>query len=83
MKEVAVSEARENLAEIIEEAQRSGAAVAVTRRGKRVAVLVDPDEYERLTSALEDALDRALLQMARDEDDFIPWEEAKRDLGLA
>jgi len=83
MKEVAVSEARENLAEIIEEAQRSGAAVAVTRRGKRVAVLVDPHEYERLTSALEDALDRALLQMARDEDDFIPWEEAKRDLGLA
>jgi len=83
MKEVPVSEARENLAEVIEQAQRSGMPVAVTRRGKRVAVLVDPDEYERLTSSLEDELDRALLKIAREEDDFVPWEEAKRDLGLA
>ena len=83
MKEVAVSEARENLAEVIEEAQRSGAAVAMTRRGKRVAVLMDPDQYERLTSTLEDALDRALLQLSREEDDYIPWEQAKQDLGLA
>ena len=82
MKEIAVSEARENLAEVIEEAGRSGAPVAVTRRGKRVAVLVNPEEYERLTSSLEDALDRALLQRAREEDDYIPWEQAKRDLGL-
>lgn len=83
MKEIAVSEARERLAEIIDEAQREREAVAVTRRGRRVAVLVDPDEYERLTSSLEDALDRALLQLARDEDDYIPWEQAKQDLGLA
>lgn len=83
MKELPVSEARENLAEVIAEAQRSGAPVAVTRRGKRVAVLVDPDEYERLTSSLEDMLDRALLKLARDEDEYIPWEQAKRDLGLA
>lgn len=83
MKELPVSEARENLAEVIAEAQRSGTPVAVTRRGKRVAVLVDPDEYERLTSSLEDMLDRALLKLARDEDEYIPWEQAKRDLGLA
>lgn len=83
MKEVPVSEARENLAEVIEEAQRSGAPVAVTRRGKRVAILVDPDEYERLNSSLEDVLDRALLRLSREDDEFIPWEQAKRDLGFA
>ena len=83
MREIAVSEARDSLAEVIEETQRTGKAVAVTRRGRRVAVLMDANEYDRITSSLEDAVDRALLQLARDEDDFIPWEQAKRDLGLA
>ena len=83
MKEFPVSEARENLADVIEEANRTGDPIAVTRRGKRVAVLVDPAEYERLTSSLEDVLDRAMLQLVREEDDFIPWEQAKQDLGLA
>lgn len=83
MKELPVSEARETLADVIEEANRTGDPIAMTRRGKRVAVLVDPAEYERLTSSLEDVLDRAMLKLVRDEDDFIPWEQAKQDLGLA
>jgi len=28
-------------------------------------------------------MDRAELQAARSEDDFVPWEEVKADLGLA
>jgi prevent-host-death family protein len=83
MKELPVSEARETLADVIEEANRTGDPIAMTRRGKRVAVLVDPAEYERLSSSLEDVLDRAMLKLVRDEDDFIPWEQAKQDLGLA
>ena len=83
MKEMPVSEARENLANVIEEAGRTGDPIAVTRRGKRVAVLVDPAEYERLTSSLEGAFDLAMLKIVREEDDFIPWEQAKQDLGLA
>ena len=83
MKEVAVSEARETLAELIEQTQHTGEPVAVTRRGKRVAVMMDPAEYERLTSKFEDVLDAALLRMAREEDDYVPWEEAKRLLGLS
>ena len=50
--------------------------------GSVVQQLVDPEEYERLTSRLEDELDRAMLQLVREEDDYIPWEQAKRDLGL-
>ena len=82
MKEIPVSEAREALADVIASAGKRGRAVALTRRGKRVAVIVDPEEYERLTSRLEDELDRAMLELVRDADDFIPWEEVKAELGL-
>ena len=47
MTELAVSEARNRLAEAIELA-RSGEPVYVTRRGHRVAVLVDAASYDAL-----------------------------------
>ena len=81
MSELAVSDARERLAEVIERA-RSGEAVYVTRRGRRVAVIVDADAYDALVEAAEDAVDRAELDAARAEDDYVPWEEVKADLGL-
>ena len=64
MTEVAVSEARERLAEVIEGAHRSGEPVWVTRRGRRVAVVLDPDVFDRLVEAAEDAEDRAELRAA-------------------
>ena len=82
MTEMAVSAARENLAELIEGTRRSDEPVYVTRRGRPVAVILDPDAYERLLEDAEDALDRAELHAARAEDDFVPWAEVKADLGL-
>jgi antitoxin Phd len=82
MSEMAVSEAREHLAALIDTTQRSGDPVYVTRRGRRVAVILDPDSYERLLADAEDTLDRAELQAARDEDDYVPWDEVKAELGL-
>ena len=82
MFEVAVSEARNRLAEVIEESTRSGEPVSVTRRGRRVAVIIGPDSYDELVDAAEDALDRHELELARAENDFIPWAEVKADLGL-
>ena len=82
MFEVAVSEARNRLAEVIEESTRSGEPVSVTRRGRRVAVIIDSDSYDELVDAAEDALDRHELELARAENDFIPWAEVKADLGL-
>lgn len=38
--------------------------------------------FEKLRDDAEDALDRAALALARDEDDYIPWEQVKADLGL-
>lgn len=82
MSELPVSDARDHLADAIEQARRSGEPVYVTRRGRRVAVIVDADAYERMVEAAEDAIDRRELQLARDENDYIPWDEVKADLGL-
>jgi prevent-host-death family protein len=82
MTDLAVSTAREHLADAIEAARRTGEPVYVTRRGKRVAVLMDAEAFERLVEAAEDAIDRAELAAAREEDDYVPWDEVKADLGL-
>ena len=83
MTEMAVSEAREHLADVIDSAQRTGEPVYLTRRGRAVAVVVDPVVFEKLLDDAEDALDRAELALARNEDDSIPWEQVKADLGLS
>jgi hypothetical protein len=51
----------------------------------RVAVSVDADAdaYERVVAAAEDAEDHRKLLAARAEDDYVPWDEVKADLGLA
>lgn len=73
---------RNRLAEAIELA-RSGEPVYVTRRGQRiVAVLVDAASYDALIELAEDAVDHAELETARLEDDHVPLEEIKADLGL-
>lgn len=82
MTEMPVSEVREHLAELIEATGRSGDPVYVTRRGRRVAVILDSAAYERLLEDAENALDRADLHAAREADDYVPWEQVKADLGL-
>ena len=52
-------------------------------RGRRTAVIVDADEYERVVEAAEDAVDRRELHAARADDDYVPWDDVKADLGLA
>ena len=83
MSEMAVSDAREQLAAVIESARRTGEPVYLTRRGQPVAVLLDPTMFERLVEDAEAALDRAELLLAREQDDFVPWEQVKAELGLS
>lgn len=82
MSELPVSEARDHFADAIEAARASREPVYVTRRGRRVAAIVDAEVYDALVEAAEDAADRAELRAARAEDDFVPWEEVKAELGL-
>jgi prevent-host-death family protein len=83
MSEMTVSEARDRLADAIDRARTSHEPVVLTRRGRRVAVLVDAEDFARMSDLVEDALDRAELEAARAEDDYVPWEQVKADLGLA
>jgi prevent-host-death family protein len=82
MTDVGVSEARNNLAELIDATRRTGEPIYVTRHGRPVAIILDPDVYQRLLDEAEDATDRAELRAARDDDDYVPWDEVKSDLGL-
>lgn len=82
MTEVAVSEARNRLAEVIEESRRSGDPVSVTRRGRRIAVIIDSEAFDRLVDIADDVDDRRELLAARADDDYVPWDEVKAMLGL-
>jgi prevent-host-death family protein len=82
MNEVAVSEARNRLAEVIEESRRSGEPISVTRRGRRVAVIIDSDAFDRLVEIADDVDDRRELEAARADDDYVPWDDVKAMLGL-
>ena len=82
MTEVAVSDARSRLAEMIEQSHRSGEPISVTRRGRRVAVILDSEAFDRLLDSADDAEDRRELDAARTDDDYVPWDEVKAALGL-
>jgi PHD/YefM family antitoxin component YafN of YafNO toxin-antitoxin module len=62
--------------------------VFLTRRGRRVAAVIDADHLEQLIEAAEDLADLQAAAAARAEmnetgEDAIPWELVKADLGLA
>lgn len=54
-----VTQARENLAELIDTTNRSGEPVVLTRAGRPVAVMLDHAVFERLVEAADDASDRS------------------------
>jgi antitoxin Phd len=83
-REIPVTDARERLADVLEEAATQ--PVYVTKRGRRIAVVISAEEYERLLLAQEEAEDladaQAALARVRAGEPTIPWEQVKQDLGL-
>lgn len=76
-----VSAARKSLPDAVELARTE--AVFLERYGRPAAVLVSPEQYEKLMAALEDAEDVAAFDAAMNEEGpNIPWEQVKADLGL-
>jgi len=82
MSEVAVSDVRNRLAEVIEQSRRSGEPISVTRRGRRVAVILGAEAFDELVDAADEVEDRRELAASRAEDDYVPWDEVKSALGL-
>lgn len=75
-----ISAARKNLPHAVELARTE--AVVLERYGRAAAVLVSPEQYERLVAALEDAEDAAAFDAAMaEEGPNIPWDQVKADLG--
>ena len=77
---MSMSNARNQLPAAMETARTE--AVFVERRGRLAGVLVSPERYEQLMTALEDAEDVAAFDAAMaEEGPNIPWEQVKADLG--
>jgi len=86
MTELTVSDARARLADVVDEARVRHDPIYLTRRGQRIAAVIDADDLDRLIEAAEDLADIQAARAARAEiadDGAIPWEQVKADLGLA
>ena len=87
MSEVSVSDARARLADVVDAARVQHDPVYLTRRGQRIAAVIDADDLDRLIAAAEDLADIKASRAAREEMDrgqaAVPWEQVRADLGLA
>ena len=87
MSEMTVSDARARLADVVDSARVGHNPVYLTRRGQRVAAVIDSEDLDRLIAAAEDLADIEAARAARaeiaDGEPVIPWEQVKADLGLA
>ncbi|MDO4665361.1 MAG: type II toxin-antitoxin system Phd/YefM family antitoxin [Actinomycetaceae bacterium] len=86
MAEMTISEARSRIFEVVDQARVNRETVFLTRRGKRVAAVVEATWLESLIADAEDLADIKAAAAARAEiaagQSPIPWEEIKADLGL-
>lgn len=88
MKDLPITEARDELTSLPDKLSHSHETVTVTRRGKPVLAILPWDEYEALTETLEIMADKHLMATLRQgmkeirAGKFIPWEQVKRKLAL-
>ena len=88
MTEITVTEARARLSDVVDEARVGHDPVFLTRRGRRVAAVIDADDLQRLIEAAEDLADveaarASRAEMAETGEAPIPWDQVKADLGMA
>lgn len=87
MSEITVTDARARLADVVDAARIGHDPIYLTRRGQRVAAVIDANDLDRLIAAAEDLADIEAARAARAELDegetAIPWDQVKADLGLA
>ena len=86
--ERSVSDARRDLAAVIDEVCATREPVFLSRRGRRVAAVISAEELERLRGLAEGMADILDAEAARREMREtgaapVPWDQVKADLGLA
>lgn len=88
MKDIPITEVRDELTSLPEQLTQTHETVTVTRRGKPVLAILPWGEYEALVETLEVLSDPELMTALRKsikeakQGKLIPWEQAKRKLGL-
>jgi prevent-host-death family protein len=83
MEHVAITNARDDLAEVVNRAAYSHTRTVLTRRGKQLAAVVPIEDLE-LLERLEDAADlEAIREALADPENAqpIPWDRVKSQLG--
>ena len=81
MKELSVTEAREQFPALLNQAAKK--PVWITRHGADVAVVISPELFEELVAAQEELEDIAAVDVAmKDKAPGIPWEQVQKDLKL-
>lgn len=73
---------------MVDQARVEHDPVFLTRRGRRIAAVVDVEQLEELIASAEDLADlraaaAARAEMAETGEAAIPWDQVKADLGLA
>ena len=84
MKDLPITEAREELTSLPDQLSQTHETVTVTRRGKPVLAILAWEEYEALVEMLEVMADEQLMASVRQgirdikQGKLISWEEVKR-----
>lgn len=87
-KDLPITEARQELTSLSERLSETHETITVTRRGKPVLAILPWQEYEALVETLEILADDQMMAAFRQgirelkAGKGIPWERAKRKLGL-
>lgn len=88
MKDVPITEVRDELTSLPERLSEAHETITVTRRGKPVLAILPWEEYEAIVETLEILSDEGLMASLRQgikeakQGKTIPWEQAKRKLGF-
>jgi prevent-host-death family protein len=82
MSEISVTDARAELPAVIARAKKK--PVHIVKHGQTVAVLMNPELFEKAMDAMEELEDIAAFDEAvAIHEKTYPWEQVKRELGLA
>lgn len=74
------SDARKNFAEVVRKAQTD--PVLIEKRGRREAVIIAPELFDKFVEAAEELDDISGFDAAMaEEGENIPWDEVKSELG--
>jgi antitoxin Phd len=82
MNEISITDARAELPAVVARSKKK--PVHIVKHGQTVAVLMNPELFERAMDAMEELEDiEAFDQAIAAHEKTYPWEQVKRELGLA